>query len=458
MNYTKFFAIMAAAGATTAALALPEVSNVRMEQNTLNCKVKITYELSEAAVVTLDILTNATPNAATGWASIGGQYICNAQGAVWRKVTTADISNGVYTITWQPNESWLNGNGEGFRVADGCAKAVVSAWSLDNPPDYMVVDISASAQPNTQRYYPRVDFLPGGILENDDYRESSLVMRKVPAAGVEWTMGSVAENGRNANNETSHKVRLDANYYLGVFEVTQTQYSLVKAGTTRPEPSSYSYEADKKMRPVEKVCYNELRCSNGSTSGSANNYWPNDPHANSFLGRLRTKTGILFDLPFESQWEFACRAGNGEGKWGDGSDILGTSADANLSAIACYGRAAPATSYADCPDVPASTGGTMPVGSFAPNAWGFYDMNGNVREICLDWYENDITAYAGAVNIDPENPSLPLSGTAASYRVEKGGSFRHAAANCRAACRAESIANGQYNYAGFRVACPASAE
>ena len=458
MNFTKSLSVFVTAGTLSAAMAV-DVTNVQMEQNPNNCLVTITYELSGPAIVTLDILTNATPNAATGWTSIGGQYICSAQGAVWRKVTTADANNGVYTITWQAAESWLDGNGNGFKVESGCAKAVVSAWPLDNPPDYMVVDISAAAQPNTQRYYPRVDFLPGGLLENDDYRESSLVMRKVPAAGVEWTMGSIAETGRNAARETSHKVRLDANYYLGVFPVTQSQYALVKSGATRPSPSCFQYEADKKMRPVENICWNEIRCSNGETSGAATYFWPNAPHGNSFLGRLRTKTGIPFDMPSEAQWEFACRAGNGEGKWGDGSDYLSSTTDANLAALACYGRANIQNQVAEGDTTwSAADGGTMPVGTHAPNAWGFYDMNGNVFELCLDWFEDDITGHGGAINVNPAAPANNLSGSAGTYRVWRGGSYRHGASGCRAAARSEAIVNGRYNICGVRVACPASAE
>ena len=103
------------------------------------------------------------------------------------------------------------------------------------------------------------------------------------------------ETGRSAANESTHKVRLDANYYLGVFPVTQTQWALIQS--TRPLPSCFQYEADKKWRPVENICYNEVRLSNSETTGSATYYWPNNPHANSFLGRLRTKTGISFDMP-----------------------------------------------------------------------------------------------------------------------------------------------------------------
>ena len=98
MNFTMSQAFLAAAMAASSALAV-DVANVQMAQNTVNCNVTITYELSGPAVVTLDIMTNATPNATTGWTSIGGQYISSATGAVWRKVTDADAANGVCTIT-----------------------------------------------------------------------------------------------------------------------------------------------------------------------------------------------------------------------------------------------------------------------------------------------------------------------------------------------------------------------
>ena len=104
MNFAKRLSLLAALSAASSALAV-DVANVQMAQNTVNCNVTITYELSGPAVVTLDIMTNATPNAATGWASIGGQYISSAKGAVWRKVTSADANGGTYTITWQPADS-----------------------------------------------------------------------------------------------------------------------------------------------------------------------------------------------------------------------------------------------------------------------------------------------------------------------------------------------------------------
>ena len=450
MNTAKILSVFSVAAlATHFANAVPVVSSVEMNQSS-GKRVTITYSLSEAAVVTLEVQTNANTSASAddpGWASIGGPAVCNAQGDVWKMVAA-----GAHTITWNPRDTWPD-----HVIAAGGARAKVTAWALDNPPDYMVVDISAGAQPNTQKYYPAVDFLPGGILGNSDYRESSLVMRKVPAAGVEWMMGSIAESGRTKEKEASHKAMIADNYYLGVFPVTQSQWALVQA--TRQFPSCFQYEADKKWRPVENICYNEIRLCDATTSDNSAYYWPKNPHGGSFLGRLRTKTGIAFDMPSEAQWEYACRAGNGEGKWGDGSDYTSSSTDANLTRLACYGRANIQNSVSEGNTTwSAADGGTMPVGTHEPNAWGFYDMYGNTFEMCLDWCEDDISAHGGAVNIDPNAPEKDLSGNNGTYRVCRGGSYRHGAGSCRSAYRTELIAAGRYNIYGLRLACLASAE
>ena len=94
-------------------------------------------------MVTLDVQTNYVENAETKWASIGGEALWNTEGDVWKKVDA-----GTRTISWRPDKSpWA-----GHKIAAGGARAVVTAWALDNPPNYMVVDISDGARPNTQRY------------------------------------------------------------------------------------------------------------------------------------------------------------------------------------------------------------------------------------------------------------------------------------------------------------------
>ena len=451
---------LAAIAATTGAAmaAIPEVSNVTMTQSA-NRLVTITYQLTEAAVVTLDIQTNANVSAAAndpGWTTIGGTAICNAQGDVWRKVGN-DIAQGQTfsgTITWQPDQTWKGPDENGFKIAANGARARVTAWPLDNTPDYMAVDVSAAAQPNTQTYYPSADFVPGGVT-NSIYKTTMLLMRKIMAKDVTWTMGSTTlENqNRQAAREATHQVKLANNYYIGVYEITQSQWSQVATNNTT---AVANFTTERFMRPMEKVCYNEIRNAANTTTANASYNWPNDPNPSSFLGLLRSKTGIDFDLPSEAQWEFAARAGNGVGYWGDGSGILNAALDANLNLLGRYlNNPTSNSSTSPAATISPSEGGTAIVGSYLPNAWGIYDMHGNVWEWCLDWYEDNINAHGGAVNIDPSAPAKTLSGASGAARVRRGGSWSLAAGFCRPANRQYYAPTGRYNDYGFRVLCSA---
>ena len=444
----------AAAGAVLSvfsAVPVPEVSVFGMSQDSTGVAT-INYTLSAAdAVVTLDIQTNATGGV---WASIGGAAVSSADGDVWKKV-----EQGSRTITWDGATNWADG-----KIPSSGIRAVVTAWSLDNTPDYMVVDLSESAQPNTQKYYPSVDFLPGSelgqtgaITNNTAYRKSKLVMRKIMAKDVEWTMGSTAlETNRTAAREATHQVMLESNYYIGVFPVTQTQWGLIQ--TSRAAPSYFDNADDRAMRPVEQVCYNEIRNAGNSQTANTDYDWPADPNPSSFLGLLRTKTGIDFDLPSEAQWEFAARAGNGDTKWSDGSGILNNAyTDANLDLLGRYGQNGGMIPNGTAYDAPAhscgATNGTAIVGSYAPNDWGLYDVHGNVWEWCLDWYADDITAHGGKVNIDPATPENTRSGAPGGYRVIRGGSYNYGASLSRPAYRNSANPIHRYSVYGFRLLC-----
>ena len=440
----KYITVAALAAMTTATLtaAVPEVSNATMTQ-AADRLVTITYNLADApAVITLDIQTNNTQGT---WTSIGGANIQNVTGDVWKKVET-----GNRTIQWRPDLSWPD-----HKVADGGARAVVTAWALDNTPDYMVVDISAAAQPNTQMYYPAVEFLPGGLFGNDDYRTTKLVMRKIMAKDVMWTMGSTTlETNTRKDREATHLVTLDSNYYIGVFEVTQSQWSLIQ--TDRPTPAYYSNASYRSMRPVEQVSYNEIRNAANSTAANTAYDWPNDPNPGSFLGLLRTKTGIDFDLPSEAQWEFAARAGNGSTKWGDGSGITNTDTDGNLNSLGRYQKNGGKPGSSDPASSVNADNATAIVGSYRPNSWGLYDTAGNVWEWCLDWREDDITSFNGRVNIDSANPSKTLSGATGSTRIGRGGAWNAGAGYCRPAYRdSDNPATQSLRVYGFRVLCTA---
>ena len=440
----KYITVAALAAMTTATLtaAVPEVSNATMTQ-AADRLVTITYSLSDApAVITLDIQTNNTQGT---WTSIGGANIQNVTGDVWKKVET-----GNRTIQWRPDLSWPD-----HKVADGGARAVVTAWALDNTPDYMVVDISAAAQPNTQMYYPAVEFLPGGLFGNDDYRTTKLVMRKIMAKDVMWTMGSTTlEKNTRKDREATHLVTLDNNYYIGVFEVTQSQWALIQPD--RPTPAYYSNASYRSMRPVEQVSYNEIRNAANSTAANTAYDWPNDPNPGSFLGLLRTKTGIDFDLPSEAQWEFAARAGNGSTKWGDGSGITNTDTDGNLNSLGRYQKNGGKPGSSDPAASVNADNATAIVGSYRPNSWGLYDTAGNVWEWCLDWREDDITSFNGRVNIDSANPSKTLSGATGSTRIGRGGAWNAGAGYCRPAYRdSDNPATQSLRVYGFRVLCTA---
>jgi len=265
---------------------------------------------------------------------------------------------------------------------------------------------------------------------------------------VTWTMGSTPqETQRTAASETAHRVTLANNYYIGIYLVTQAQWDLIQPN--RLAPSYFNNAIDRSMRPVEQVSYNEIRNAANSATANTAYDWPADPNPGSFLGLLRTKSGLDFDLPSDAQWEFAARAGNGDTKWGDGSGILNQAADANLHLLGRYerngGKVLSGNRYVAPAQSCRATNGTAIVGSYAPNAWGLYDMHGNVWEWCLDWYKDDVTALDGAVNT--------VSGTS---RLVRGGSWMDTADFCRSARRATgSPSDRTYSHVGFRVVCTA---
>ena len=435
-----------------------DVTDVTMSQEIASRHVTITYVLEGGpAVVTLDVQTNCVIGTSTNWASIGGNALWNAQGDVWKQV-----DSGAKTITWHPSDTWPD-----HIVSERGARAVVTAWAANNTPNYMVVDLTDASAGDRVRYYPAADFLPkagyesagDSVVDNPLYKTTKLVMRKIMARGVEWTMGSEATELGRTGSETTHYAKLDGNYYIGVFEITQYQWALIATNSS----TTAQYLTDGAMRPMTGVCYNEIRNTNDSNIANATYNWPADPAPGSFLGLLRTKTLMDFDLPSEAQWEFAARSGHGSGYWNDGSAILSQFAeDTNLSRIARYKDDG---GYLDGEEADASCGptnGTAIVGAYAPNGWGLYDMHGNAGEWCLDFYEANIATtmdvsgklYAGRLNINPGNSAQTLSGSAGgNNRVGRSGSYLETANKCRSAYRVKLGANNRYKYMGLRVVC-----
>ena len=202
---------------------------------------------------------------------------------------------------------------------------------------------------------------------------------------------------------------------------TQKQYELVMGSN----PSQYKGDA----RPVEKVSYNMLRGENKGTGWPANN----DVDETSFFGVLRAKTNLTCDLPTEAQWEFACRAGTTTAL-NSGKNLSNKNECEEMAEVGRY-------SY-NKSDGKGGFGDHTTVGSYLPNAWGLYDMHGNIRELCLDWRNS---AYDDGPAVDPRGPG------SANNRVLRGGSCSSYAYQCRSAKRDSVIPTAVFYNVGFRV-------
>ena len=282
---------------------------------------------------------------------------------------------------------------------------------------YCVVDLSGG--PEAGSYPVSYRPLPPAEGWTGEYKTTKLVLRRIEPGS--FTMGSpVGEVGHFAD-ERQHASALTSPYYLAVFECTQRQWELVMGFN----PARYAGGT----RPVEMVSFEDVR---GSAAGAG---WPasGDVDAASFMGRLRAKTGLNFDLPTEAQWELACRA-RMTTALNMGTNLSSPEADSVLSKLGRYAS--------NRGDRKGGYGEHTSVGSYFQNPWGLHDMHGNVGEWCLDWYgtfgSEAVTNAAGA--------------TAGTDRVLRGGGWNAPAQNCRSACRDHSApGNAHYNI-GFRPA------
>ena len=343
------------------------------------------------------------------------------------------VTVGKRRIVWDPMKSdYTNASLTQFSVA----LAVVT-----NIPIYMIVDLTKSAGTEGQFQYVysgdsrlAADGSWHSLTNDMSYMTTNLVLRRV-------TAGSYMMQGNTS-------VRLTKDFYVGVFEVTQWQWYKVTGGWK----GTFGNSAYRNTRPVESVKYDEIRGATNSTSAID---WPTTEYtvsSDSFMGKLRTQTGLVFDLPTEAQWEYACRAGTMT-YYNDG---LGTPPNVNSNEqINVLGRYAynggQSWVYKDgvwqwhnALDWPFSgpTNGTALVGSYLPNAWGLYDTHGNVYEFCLDWSNSSVVG-----GDDPAG----LSSSAYVQRVIRGGSRWTSGSSCSSSARTRQASTTASDSTGFRL-------
>ena len=240
----------------------------------------------------------------------------------------------------------------------------------------------------------------GNNVSPKQVSENSIGMKFVLIPAGSFVMGSPASERRGRpdlnNVETQHSVVLSQPFEIGMFEVTQAQYETIMG-----ENPSHFKSPD---HPVEQVTWQDVE---------------------TFCNRLaelpeEKAAGNLYGLPTEAEWEYCCRAGSRSAYcFGDDLQKLSDYAWIDLK----------------------SAGTTYPVGQKKPNAWGLYDMHGNVWEWCLDWRDESTPTNA-------TDPSGPPNGI---HRVNRGGSWSDTPQYGRSAFKGWNTPDAKIDILGFRV-------
>ncbi|MDO4575287.1 MAG: formylglycine-generating enzyme family protein [Planctomycetia bacterium] len=231
--------------------------------------------------------------------------------------------------------------------------------------------------------------------------------RWCPAGNFE--MGSPEGELGRYHNETQHHVTLTKGFWMLETEVTQAMWAAVM-GRSQADQNRLAYFTTDygtgARYPIYRVNWEECQ---------------------EFCQKLRSQ-GLNVQLPTEAQWEYACRAGTTT-SLNNGSNITSEEGSCyNLNEVGWYDKNSDSTTHV--------------VGQKKPNAWGLYDMHGNVWEWCQDWYGSDY--YKNSPTNDPTGPA------SGSYRVYRGGSWFLNAEHCRSAIRGSNTPTNRYDYLGFR--------
>ena len=217
--------ISLAAFASASAFAMPEVEDLDVSQSK-DRVVTISFNLTERAIVTMDIATNGVSIGAENYQTLREPLSPKDQFPANRIMDA-----GEHVWMWRPSKEW-----PGFNFSNNEFKVTVQAWSFDAPPDYMVIDYNVRSN---AMFYAKAEDIPGGIktvsdpnnideetlaiLKSDEYRLTKIILRKIPAAGVKWRMGSPEDEDYRRDDETLHYVTLTNDYYVAIYPLTFAQ-------------------------------------------------------------------------------------------------------------------------------------------------------------------------------------------------------------------------------------------
>lgn len=377
---TIAFSVLVAALSPLTLLATPEDLTASVTQR-VDRVVEVTYSLDEDAIVTVEFFANGR--------QVGEKALADSVSGDVNRLVKAGSDRKIY---WNSDFAWLGTDVNPLT-------AVVKAWDVTCPPDYMVAKVGGTK--DDIRFYLSTNSLPDGGLANRIYTTERIVFRKIPAAGVQWRMGTtasqralipVSSNTTLANRQRPHYVTLTKDYYMSVYPLTQRQGAHYLSAT-KCTPAGLNYYG----HPWNGYNFTEIR---GSEKGL---YWPaagqDETYAHqvdegSLIYNLRTELGLSsIDLPTHAQWEFAYRAGNGTCFY-TGSDSV---TEAMTNRVTLY---AWSSGFAESQAM-------QPVGLLAPNPWGIYDMHGNGYAWVLDrnWDGNT----AGDPEVDPRGTTAAVS-------------------------------------------------
>jgi len=241
-----------------------------------------------------------------------------------------------------------------------------------------------------------------------------MTFRLIPAGT--FMMGSPTDEPGREDDETQHQVTLTQSFYMQTTEVTQGQWQAAMGSN----PSHYQECGDD--CPVEKVSWDDIQL---------------------FITEINMRGEGSYRLPTEAEWEYAARAGSSTAfANGHVTEATGESCtyDPNLDGMGWYCDS-PGVTYDGCYDGWLTCVGPHPAAQKAANAWGLYDMHGNVYEWCQDWYGD----YPSSPVTDPTGSDSVWA------RVFRGGSWYSVAVQCRSADRNYSGPANQLELVGFRL-------